>query len=329
MNPFHNPNFPWELIGGSFTDGLSTEEELKLQQWLVSDPDNMVKYQQLRQIWDNSTEDYRLYLMANEDEAWDTLRSKLKQPQKTKVIKLHTFRAVQIAAAAVLILFVAGVGYWITTKNNIQSYTTAKNEQKQVNLKDGTIILLDAATSITVAEGFNKENRTVTMTQGKASFTIEHQDNLPFIVEMGKVYVKDIGTAFDIKIDQNQIMVAVTSGVIMFNKQNSSENKELKAGSSLIYDIASNNFIEPTVNANQKDTAISLTFNNTPLADVIQLILLKHHKNIKLENASIGKKKLTASLEGIPFDTVLAIICKSLSLEYSLADSTYILKEKR
>lgn len=329
MNPLNNPNFPWELIGSSFTGGLSTEEELQLQQWLMSDPDNMEKYQQLRQIWNNSTEDYRLYLMANEDKAWDTLRSKLKQPEKAKVINLHAFKAIQVAAAAVLILFVTGVGYWIATKNNIQTYTTAQNEQKQVNLKDGTAIILEASTVITVSEGYNKENRTVTMTHGKASFTIEHQENLPFIVDMGKVYVKDIGTAFDIKMDQNQILVAVTNGIATFNKQSSSESKELKAGYSLIYDIASDKFIEPTVVAAQQDTAIELTFNNTPLVDVIKLIQLKHKKNITLENTNIGKKKLTASLDDIPFDAALEIICKSLSLEYSQADSTYILREKR
>lgn len=329
MNPLNNPNFPWELIGGSFTGSLSTEEELTLQQWLTSDPDNMVKYQQLRQIWDNSTEDYQLYRMANEDKAWKTLHSKIKQPEKTKVIKLHTFKAIRAAAAAVLILFVTGVGYWLATKDNIQTYTTAQNEQKQVKLEDGTSIVLEASTAITVSDGYNKKNRTVTMTQGKASFTIEHQDKLPFIVEMGKVYVRDIGTAFDIKMDKNQILLAVTNGVATFNKQNSGESKELKAGSSLVYDIASDKFIEPTVVGAQQDTAIELTFNNAPLADVIKLIQLKHKKNIKLENTNMGKKKLTASLDDIPFDTALEIICKSLSLEYSQADSTYILKEKR
>lgn len=329
MNPLNNPNFPWELIGSSFTGGLSTEEELALQQWLISDPDNMAHYEQLRQIWNSSTEDYRLYRMANENKSWDTLRTKLKQPETAKVIKLRTFKVMQVAAAAVLILFVSGVGYWLATKDNVQTYSTAQNERKQVKLDDGTAIVLEAYTAITVSEGYNKENRSVTMTKGKASFTIEHQDNLPFIVDMGKVYVKDIGTAFDIKIDQNQILVAVTSGAVTFNKQTSSESKELKAGKSLVYDITNDRFIEPSRTATEEDSSIVLTFDNTPLLDVIKLVQLKHNKNIRLENANTGKKKLTAALDGIPFDTALEIICKSLSLEYSIADSTYILKEKR
>ena len=65
MNPSSTNNFPWELIGSSFTGNLTQDDESHLQQWLDANSDNKAKYQQLQDLWNNSTEDYKLYLMGH------------------------------------------------------------------------------------------------------------------------------------------------------------------------------------------------------------------------------------------------------------------------
>ncbi len=329
MNPLQNHNIPWDLISGSFTGGLSSDEKLQLQQWLDSDVDHREKYKQLQDIWKNSTEDYKLYLLANEDKAWNALRPKLTQHKEAKIIKLSTYRTIQIAAAAVIFMLVTGIIYYLASKDGVLRYETAQNEQKQVELEDGTYISLGSSTKIEVSEGFNEETRTVKMIDGEASFTIAHHTDLPFIVSIGKVYVKDIGTVFTVKKSNEQVVVMVTEGIVTFNKQESNESKKLEAGTSLTYDIKNDSFTEEANNTAMQDSTIALNFSNTPLNEVLKLVQLKYGKTILMENDSIGKKKLTAQLEGIPYETALEVICKSLGLEYTVKDGTYTLREKR
>ena len=53
-----------------------------------------------------------------------------------------------------------------------------------------------------------------------------------------------------------------------------------------------------------------------------------YDKTIKLENENIGHKKVTAHLDGIPYNTALDIVCKALDLEYTVKDGIYVLREK-
>jgi ferric-dicitrate binding protein FerR (iron transport regulator) len=334
MDPSSTYDFPWELISSSFSGSLSKEEEFLLQQWLTSDPSHKEKYGQLQKIWSNGLEDYKLYLMANEAKAWDALQSKLLHYNDDNVINLKnrkTRRIIfQFAAAAAVLLLLIGVGYWYTTlKGNATTYETAFGEKKNIKLTDGTEIALSPVTRIEVSKGYDKKNRTVIMTSGEASFDVPHRDDLPFIVDLGKVDVKDIGTVFNIKKEKGLIKVTVISGTVAFTKQSTKETRELTAGMSLTYNIANDSFGEiQTDSPAPKINKELLNFNDTPLIDVIGLVQKKYGKTIHLEGDSIAHKKFTAHLDGIPYNTALEIICKSLNLKLTLKDSIYILREK-
>jgi ferric-dicitrate binding protein FerR (iron transport regulator) len=333
MNPSSANNFPWELISGSFTGGLTQEEEFRLQQWLASDPGNTEKYQQLKELWSKGTEDYMLYQKANEAKAWETLYKKLFHQENTKVKYINTNKTrklfYQVAAACVILLLI-GTGYWyFQQRSNTVTYLTAANEQKNIQLTDGTSIALKPATQIKVLPDYNKKSRTVVMTSGEALFTIEHRENSPFIVDLGKVYVQDIGTVFNIKRENLRIIVNVLSGTVTFNKLSTKESREIHAGMSCAFDITNDRFHEiKEEGAPLQVNESELNFHNTPLHDIIAVVQKNFGKTIQLENETIAEKRLTAKLEGTSFQTVLDVICKTLGLEYTVNDSVYILRKK-
>lgn len=325
-------NFPWELIGSSFSGELNNEEQLQLQQWLDSDPVHKEKYEKLRAVWNNGLEDYKAYLSANEAKAWSALKNKLKTDE-TRTIHLKPNRTrkllYQIAAVAAIFLIVFGIGYWFVTSRSTKVYETALNEKRNVNLTDGTAIALNPATRIEVAKGYNEKNRTVIMTSGEASFNVQHKTELPFVVDLGKVNVKDVGTVFTIKKDKELIKVTVISGSVAFARLSAIETRELTAGMSLTYNIITDSFSEiqiekPVLQRNN----ILLNFDKTPLKDAIELIQKKFAKTIQLKGDSIASRKFTAHLDGLSYDTSLEIICKSLNLGYTVKDSIYVLYEK-
>ena len=334
MNLSPTNNIPWDLISSSFSGDLTQVEEFELQKWIASGTENKKIYEQLNDIWNNGTEDYKLYLLANEDKAWNTLYTKIISGEDKKIKRLDTHKKLplyyQIAAASVIfILF--GVGLWYyALRNNTTTYETASNEKRNVELIDGTSITLNPDTKIKVAQDYNTKNRTVSMTSGEALFSINHKDDLPFIVNLGDIYVQDIGTVFNIKRDENFLKINVISGIVTVNKISTEETRKLYAGTSIIFDNINDNFNEIKVDSPAiKVNVAPLNFDNTPLIDVIKVIQKKFDKNIQIETDSISKRRLTAKLEDVPFENILEIICRTLNLEYTLKDNIYILHEKK
>ena len=323
-------DFPWELIADSLSGSLSIEGELQFRQWLASNPDNKEKYARLHELWENGMVDYQFYQMANEQEAWNSLKTKLSFKGATRDIP-EPFNKGQLdlkryfSFAAILMLLI-GIGFLISIMHkNPTFYETAYSEQKEITLPDGSNIVLKPQTKIKVLPDFNKTNRTVIMTSGEASFKVMHHIEKTFIVDLGTTHVEDIGTSFTIQKGKRLINVSVSSGKVSFVKIATNETRELTAGKSVTFNIQNVSFGKITSVVNES----LLDFNNTPLYDVIDALQKVYGKKIELSEIKIAQKKLTAHLVGAPYNTAISVICKSLNLEYSLKDSVYILKEKK
>ena len=329
-------DFPWELIAESVTGSLTVEEELQLQQWISSDPENKEKYLQIKELWKTGMEDYEFYQMANEEESWKALHARLGKSRteqiKEKVIRGQFIQKPKLirnvlAIAAVFVGFI-GIGLWfILPVNNPVIYKTALNEQKRVIFIDGSVITLQPQTKIEVPHNYNKSGRTIIMDSGEAYFEVIHRTEKPFIVELGTTLIKDIGTSFNVKKEEKKIDVSVSSGKVAFVRIATQETRELTAGTGITFDVQHESFgmIKKVESPNALEQL--LTFENTPLSEVVVAIQKVYGKQIII-NDSIANKKLTAHLDGMPYDDAIKVICKSLGLEYSVNDSVYILKAK-
>ena len=327
---------PWEIIADSLTGNLTDEGEHQLQQWFLLDPEHKKKFLKIQELWKDGTEDYKYYRMANEEEAWKALQVRMEsvQPEEAKPKVVHVdfdhrrkFIRNLLAIASACIGFIAIVWYF-TVRNNPDIYITGSNDHKKISLSDGTVITLHPLTRIEVPHGFGTSGRTVVMASGEADFEVVHRADLPFIVELGSSVVRDIGTSFIIRREGKKIHLAVSSGKVAFEINATKETKELNAGSAVSFDEQQHEF--SAVKATETSGAFEklLFFENTPLSEVILSIQKVYAKKVVITD-SISGKKLTAKLQGMPFDTAIEVICTSLDLEYSVRDTIYMLKDKR
>ena len=329
-------DLPWELIAEALTGSISADDELQLQQWISSDAQNKEKYLQIKELWSNGMEDYRFYQMANEEESWRALQSKMRknnpEQKETKVIR-GQFNERQklirnlIAIAAVLIGLVSIVVWFVLPKNNPVIYETAFNEQKKVNLIDGTVITLLPKTKIMIPAAYNKSGRTIVMEAGEAGFDVIHNPRKSFIVELGSTQIRDIGTSFTIHKELSSIDVSVSAGKIAFEKLSTREIKEVNAGSAITYDVQHESFGKIKSVDSMKIAKQLLNFKDTPLSEVIAGIQKVYGKKIII-NDGIANKTFTGQLDGMSFNGAIKVICTTYGLEYEKNDSIYILKAK-
>ncbi len=167
-------------------------------------------------------------------------------------------------AIAASVLAIVAVPFW---QMRTQPYTveTALGETESISLADGSRILLNGGTQITLDRG---NNRFARLDSGEALFEIRHDADNPFVVETGDVRLVDAGTAFNVVRSDAALDVAVSEGVVIVNPD--AENVRLPAGRRARVDGATEQITVSDVAFGQVGSWRSgqLSFAATPLADV-------------------------------------------------------------
>lgn len=327
-------NLPWEIISDSFTGNLSDDAKLQLEQWLASDPAHQQQYHKLADLWKHGMEEYELYKTIDAHGAWDTFKKRLpKENTKSPLITSNRFFQKKyglkpLMAIAAVFTGIIVLGIWLLEmKAKPEVYETTSNISRQIILNDGSVITLNPRTKIEVSRDFNKLARTITMISGDASFKVLHQLTKPFIVKLGLTQIEDLGTSFTIVKNEKKVKVSVSSGKVSFTKLDNWESRQLTAGLSITFDIAGKRFEEIKSDSTASDAKGKLlNFENTPLAQVIIRMQQVYGKKVVLTDKQIADKKITAHLSGMSYIDALDVICRTLKLEYSIADSVTMLK---
>jgi transmembrane sensor len=98
-------------------------------------------------------------------------------------------------------LFLPKINYYLA------DYNVAAGQQKQITLSDGSSILLNTNSAFSVS--FNQQQRLITLHQGEAFFQVAADKTRPFIVQTSAGQVRALGTAFDVKQQDQQTQVIV------------------------------------------------------------------------------------------------------------------------
>ena len=115
------------------------------------------------------------------------------------------------AVLALCLLLIVTGGYWVISPE-VKEYRTAKGEQRTVTLSDGSTITLNTATALTTE--ISVFRRTVVLREGEAHFAVSHERNRPFEVMAGNGVVRDVGTRFVVRREDEKVMVTVIEGAV-------------------------------------------------------------------------------------------------------------------
>jgi transmembrane sensor len=117
--------------------------------------------------------------------------------------------AMRLATLCGALALVAGIG-WSQWRIERESYSTGIGQRRVVALEDGSTIMLDTDTRVSI--GFSSRARDVILQQGKALFTVAHDTARPFTVRVGDETVVATGTQFDVRHGGSDTLVALLRG---------------------------------------------------------------------------------------------------------------------
>jgi ferric-dicitrate binding protein FerR (iron transport regulator) len=125
--------------------------------------------------------------------------------------------------------------YTVTGKANTEALlnntiTTPRGGQYQVSLPDGSIVWLNAASSLSFPVNFTGKQRKVSIT-GEAYFAIKKNRNKPFIVQTGNQELEVLGTEFNLNsYDPASIMTSLVEGAVKVSNTATAQELVLQPG---------------------------------------------------------------------------------------------------
>jgi ferric-dicitrate binding protein FerR (iron transport regulator) len=181
-----------------------------------------------------------------------------------------------------------------TLQQELVSIDNPGSEQKQVRLKDGSLVTLYAGSVLTYWKQFNKRDRNVYLS-GKGYFDVAKDPDRPFKVYSHGVTTTALGTAFTITAwpAQSEVKVLLHKGRVVV--------RDSAAGRREVY-------LMPGQQLSCKLTAGSVKFQ--PLTDA-------NGDAIEMNNAALALSRsgFAASFDQEPLDTVLDLIAKGYGVQ--------------
>ena len=197
------------------------EEDLgALENWLGDDPVRRDLIAGLAGVWQGIGD------LRDEIAAADPVRVAANDDMSAIAPFAGRARNYGALAAGIALALMVGIALLIGAPwqaSEHKRFATAIGEHKEVVLADGTQILLDAASSLTVE--YKSDERLVRLVAGQAYFDVAHDADRPFHVEAAGHDVQALGTEFNVAVNGSASSVSLVEGSVLVS--------ELKEGESL------------------------------------------------------------------------------------------------
>jgi len=320
----------YDLIAKSFSGEITGEESVNLNTWKLEDKLNLLEYNDLKEIWKNSS---RLAMTSQID-----LPKSLGTTRKKAGIDRHQIKWLPVFAqiAAVLIMAVllsalynlflvskpSGINDAIVYQQVKASYGT----QSRVGLADGTVVYLNSGSTLRFPNSFNgAKTRNVELT-GEGHFEVAKNSEQPFIVDIHKIQIKVLGTTFNVDAYPNNssLTIALIEGSIQLQQKTNNEISdlmEMKPNQVAFYNQSENTLMRKTEKDLNKYTAWTdgkIVLSNDPINTVIDKLENWYNVDIELADKKLDKYRFTGTFIDEPLEQVLSILNLTSQMEYKV-----------
>jgi transmembrane sensor len=192
---------------------MLVEQRAEFEAW-KADPRNMAALEAMRELWDDLG-----VLKGSEPAPRKAPRSRFLLP----------------AAAAILLLVGSFAAASLLSGPADMPIVTAEGQQKTQSMPDGSVIAVNVASSVSYK--FTETQRLVTLSDGEAAFFVKPDRDKPFVVRVGDLEVRAMGTSFNVRRRHGVLQIAVSEGQIQVRRARG-------AGELVVADLSAGQLLE-------------------------------------------------------------------------------------
>lgn len=317
-----------DLIGKVLSTEANASERSELDLWIAQSEANKKYFADMQTLFSRSANIVEEHVFDT-DAAWNKVKMKLNDGGKIVEMPSRKTSPVRwrIAAAVVTLLGLGVVLFNVFDHNAPQFAMQSDANILQDTLPDGSIAALNKKSTLTYEYDAQKNIR-IARLSGEAFFEVKHSDVQEFMIETQEVFIKDIGTAFNVRSipGTDTIEVYVKEGeVAFFSKDN--EGLKLTAGERGIY-IKSTKHFSQSQPEDENPAAYAdreFRFRNTTLRKVIRKINEVYYREIELSNPELENCRITANFKDDDIETIASVIAETMGWNLTIKESRIIL----
>lgn len=204
-----------------------------------------------------------------------------------------------------------------------------KGDKATVILPDGTDVILNSASQLSYLSDFGRNERRVQL-EGEGYFKVAHDTRRTFIVQVGELEVKVMGTAFNVCAYSNDqdVTVVLLEGKVGIHTPSTSTT--LSPGEKINYNKSTRKLSTEKVYPDDyvSWTKGSLYFQNESLENIMKALSRVYDVTIRIDSPKISEERFTGTIPGGGIQNALNIIMLTSPFRYEMEDSVIILKEK-
>ncbi|MGC5700772.1 FecR domain-containing protein [Pseudomonas sp. NFXW11] len=263
----------------------------RFEQWRSADGQHAEAYRAVENLWQASAFEQALEHLALDLDLPAAPPRKVRRPA----------RWLATAAALLLMLGVAWVG---DLPLRLQAdHLTGIAQLERFDLADGSHIVLGSDSAI--SSNFSASHRRIRLLRGELYIEAFHDQSRPLTIEAGSATVTVVGTRFSVSRQAEGVTVAVREGRVRLAEQNGQQSL-LQAGN---WQRVQDHQLQPlNLEGSERQMAWvngRLSFQNTPLAEVLGQVRRYYRAPILLFNPLAGQQQVSGNYQ---LDDPLAIV---------------------
>jgi ferric-dicitrate binding protein FerR (iron transport regulator) len=222
----------------------------------------------------------------------------------------------------------------LTTEELVYSTVNVPYGKKlQVELSDGTIVHVNAGSSLKYPVQFNQDQNRQVFVKGEAYFEVTEDKDHPFVVTMNNRNIRVLGTKFNVSSfddDENISTVLVEGSVRLYS---AAENYSLANSTALkVGYLACWNKSDQQMSLEEVDTRIytawingKMIFKNTSFKSIRKKLERKYNVEIINNNKILDENLYNASFDVETIEQVLNTFSENFAIDYTIANNQIII----
>jgi len=308
-----------ELLAKKLSGEITPDEFAGFNRLIAGNTSFQKEYESVRSYWMQDDEPYdnmvgileKIKQRAGITDTDDNTASiiEIQRPKKNRLW-------LRIAAAAIALIVLSASFYFFRINNPVRlaELKTKNGSIAKIRLADGTLVTLNALSTLSYPKTFNGKTREVFLS-GEAFFDVAKDHSHPFIVHTNQSDIQVLGTAFDIKSYKNdpQFEATLFRGSIQATlKDNPAIKVILKPTDKLLIQHTSYSLTKETYFDNSNTLNIEtawmnnkLVFKNEPFEQLANSLERKYGNNIIFKNDVLKSIKFTGEFEKEDINQIL------------------------
>jgi len=311
---------------------ISVVEQTYLLSWLEDKEENRIYFRSLKDAYDLGRLEFDIQ-ESGEKIQWEKFVKSIPSVRSTPTWKTIGYSFMRYAAVFILGLVCFQLIHYLSgnIEENLLAGTSIEagvGDRSKVTLPDGSIVWINACSSITYDNTFGEKDRTVSL-KGEAYFEVKADTVKPFLVRADKFTYRVTGTSFNVYSfeEDNEISIALLEGGVTIEYEG--KTQKLYPQEMFVYNKSNNEIAMKKIDVNLLSSwrRGEFVFDDMAFDELVKRLERSFNVKFVFENQKIRNERFGGTLRDYDsLETIMKVIRTGIPIQYRIDENIVYIK---